>query len=197
MIISRKCKLLFVHIQKTGGLSLQQILMRQTPDAKIWHGHHSDIRLAEAELGEALADYYTFAFVRNPWDRIVSWYSMVEQTNMGRLSVRDAMVSVPFCRFIRRHIWQRPHPIIAKPQVDYLVGANGQRLVDNIYRFEQYADECRRLCDRTGLDASQIPYKNTSNHQHYSTYYDAETQQIVAARFAADCQAFGYTFDEP
>ena len=197
MIISHDRKLLFVHIQKTGGMSLQQILLRQIPDATPWHDHHSDIRLAEAELGEDLADYYTFAFVRNPWDRMVSWYSRVQQkVHVARAIVRDAIVDVPFRKFVRQHIEKKPHPIIAKPQVDYLVGARGQQLVMDIYRFEQFEEECRRLCDRIGLDASQIPHKNSSKHEHYSTFYDAETKQIVAERFAADCKAFGYTFSE-
>ena len=195
MIISKKCKLLFVHIQKNGGTSLQRLIMQQIPSAKLWKGHHSDIRRAEKELGTALAKYYTFAFVRNPWDRMISWYSMIEQTYQGRPIVRDAMEDVPFRRFIRQHIGKTPHKIIAKPQVDYLVGANGQCLVENIYRFEKYEEECQRLCDRIGLDASQISHRNPSDHRHYSTYYDAETQQIVAEHFAADCEAFGYSFE--
>jgi len=201
MIISKSHKLLFVHIPKNGGVSMKMLLTQQVPDATDWRSQHSDIRVAKAGLGKSLANYYTFAFVRNPWDRLVSWYFMVQrQETQGkrsgrRQSIREPMLGVTFRQFICQHIGQRPHEFIAKPQTDYLVGVKGKRLVKNIYRFEQYDKECQRLCNRIGLAPLQIPHKNISTHEHYSTYYDAETQQIVAKQFAADCKAFGYVFE--
>jgi len=195
MVISERRKLLFIHIPKTGGSTVRQLLIQAVPDAKVCEKYHNDIHFAEAALGPSLADYYVFTFVRNPWERLVSWYSMMNQTPYGLPERRQAMLNVPFGTVIRESIGRNPHPFFTKTQLDYLVGANGERLVENIFRFEQFENECRRLIDLIGLGRPRIPHVNGTEHPHYSTYYDAETRQIVAERFADDIEEFGYTFE--
>ena len=98
MIISHGRRYIFVHIPKTGGTSLalalearamaDDVLIGDTPKAikrrrrrlrgletsgRLWK--HS--RLADIEglvTREQMAEYFTFTLVRNPWDRMVSYY---------------------------------------------------------------------------------------------------------------------------
>ena len=77
MLVSDSKKLLFIHIQKTGGTSLRACLKGVIPDLEEGRGVKYHARLSDALRSGSRFQrgaYYTAAFVRNPWDRLVSWY---------------------------------------------------------------------------------------------------------------------------
>ena len=76
MLISHSHKLIFIHIQKTGGSTISEILSKNFPDICQFKAKHDFAIQGTGELCE-WKDYYKFAFVRNPWDRLVSWYTMI------------------------------------------------------------------------------------------------------------------------
>lgn len=79
MIVSHSHHFVFVHIQKTGGTSLTKILHPYAADQRddepqyFQRNHHRDgelhTRLAKGEY----PGYFKFCFVRDPFDRILSW----------------------------------------------------------------------------------------------------------------------------
>jgi hypothetical protein len=66
----------FVHIQKTGGQTVSRVLRDNISDITRFKPKHEFAIQAMGEL-EGWNEYFKFAFVRNPWDRLVSWYSMI------------------------------------------------------------------------------------------------------------------------
>ena len=72
---------------------------------------------------------------------------------------------------------------------------NGGLLVDFIGRLENFDEDLRRVCGRTGIELETVPHKNRSSHAHYSEMYTPETEQIVRERFARDIEFFGYEFE--
>src|ERR671921_2260700 len=76
VFVSDSRKVVFVHIQKTGGLTVDRLLNERIPDLRRIVARHGFASLGMDEL-EGWDEYFKFAFVRNPWDRLVSWYSMV------------------------------------------------------------------------------------------------------------------------
>jgi hypothetical protein len=75
---------IFVHIQKTGGQSIRALFSDGPPDAN----YHRQARELRSVYGEdAWRQCFKFAFVRNPWDRLVSWRTMIDR-NRPLLSSR-------------------------------------------------------------------------------------------------------------
>lgn len=57
---------------------------------------HDLARWGKEEMGKGWDDFYSFAFVRSPWDKLVSWYAMIEN-NKGkhRNKLRDYVIGDP------------------------------------------------------------------------------------------------------
>ncbi len=88
MLISHEHKFIFIHIGKTGGTSIEKVLCRhlgldfdntkKDPNGNWWK--HIWAKDMKQKVGHKIwQNYFTFAFVRNPFDMIVSLYSMYTQ----------------------------------------------------------------------------------------------------------------------
>ena len=88
MLISHDYKFIFIHIGKTGGTSIEKVLCEylnlnfldteMSPEGEWWK--HIWAKYMKEYVGEKMwDDYFTFAFVRHPFDMILSLYSMYTQ----------------------------------------------------------------------------------------------------------------------
>lgn len=214
MLISHQAKFIFVHVQKTGGKSFEALLQRHFPDLEHWHGRHGHARDGVAEIGlEKWRDYYSFAIVRNPWERLVSWYAMIDRyrrdlplhkrwsrrpfsTEIWNQVVQKGRTFDEFIVNCTDVIWDKGcYKSFAFNQLDYLTDKDGALLVNDIGRFENMAEDAKRALEKIGVNET-LPRKNASRHDHYSTWYNDKTRAIVEERFARDIAAFGYKFEE-
>lgn len=219
MLISRSRRLAFVHIQKTGGSTIADLLARHVPDLETLGAKHGFAADTRARLPE-WDSYFKFAFVRNPWDRLVSWYSMIDQARgipwfetlwneRKRRHYRQARHNPlwrqvldqggGFADFVRHcHepvlVEQGTRYSFAFNQVDYLCDGSGGLLVDFVGRFERWEADAGAVFDRLGIRVPAWPRRNPSRHAHYATYYTPELAELVARRYARDVAAFGYAF---
>lgn len=173
----------FIHINKTGGSSIEKAL-------GLPFGHQT-AAMRVARLGaEEWNRRYSFTFVRNPWDRLVSQYHY--RKSRGRLGS-----DVDFRSWVRATLLEcdedlRGWSVMFLSQVDRISSPNGDVLVDDIFRFENLEEDFGRLCRRIGLDAV-LPHRKPSSHLHFSEYYDDETADIVAQVFQRDFELLGYS----
>ena len=202
MISFQKC-FLFVHIPKTAGNSIQSVLrdysedqlvaLRKEQDGIERFGlrnpkykirKHSTLReYRQALSDEQFHNLYKFTCVRNPWDRMVSYYFTPTQDP---------------------ETWNREkfRGIISKAVsvADYLRLDEGEEdpfaNVDSIMRFENLTDDFRTVCGRLDISPPTLPQYNRSTRERYSKYYDDELRELVCARFAAEIERFGYTFEQ-
>lgn len=90
MIINTQYKFIFVHIPKTAGTSIMRSLEGIEGNNRRWLANTKHETLAQLNanigarlslkdrlLGQTPKDYFNFGFVRNPWDRMASFYQFL------------------------------------------------------------------------------------------------------------------------
>lgn len=215
MIISPGRNYVFVHIPKTGGTSLalaledramkDDMMLGDTPKAKrrrkrlndtkaagrLWK--HSTLADIEGLIpAEALAAMFAFTLVRNPWDRMVSYYHWLQNVSFDHRAVTLAQRS-SFAEFvksadIRASFRQAPYG-------SYLRDGTGTEHSALFIRLEHFATDAAPLFDHLGFKL-ELPRANTSERDlAYQAYYTPALRDLVADICAEDIERFGYSFE--
>ena len=191
-MISHKHKFIFLHIPKSGGISLNSALAVNTTIDERFKGGHP--KLSRYHEMCNIDDYFKFTFTRNPWDRLLSCYKYLKSGGRNNckhdIDAGKELKDIEFSDFVRNIT--NYNFIHIKPQMFFIEHINS---LDFIGRFENLQGDFNKVCDKIGLERRQLPHKNKSIHKHYTEYYNDETKQIVAERYAKDIECFGYTFN--
>ena len=231
---------IFVHVPKTAGQSIERyfldllgltdeqrptLLLGKNRDPRLGPPQLSHLRAAEYVSGgfvseQEFRDAFKFSFVRNPWDRIVSFYKY-----------RGHAYRYDFKTFLFRHLpkagWTNDYCHIM-PQSAYLY-AGDECQVDFIGRFENLQADFEAVCRTLGTPVRALPHANKSLHPHtvlsvlrgerrkilrnlkriarrgrmrrntfghYSEYYDDESRDYVQQLYHDDVTSFGYRFED-
>ena len=214
MIISSGRKYIFVHIPKTGGTALSlaletramadDILIGDTPKAlkrrsrvkslsaqgRLWkHSQLADIEGIVAR--EALGDYFIFTLVRNPWDRIVSYYHWLRTQQWDHPAVRLAKAS-DFTTFLNAPETLRA---LSVPYRSYMTDGAGTERAVLYARLEALEADLAPLWAHLGFDLSPIERANASMRpRDFRGFYSDQDAQTVARIASEDIARFGYEF---
>ncbi|MCH1865891.1 sulfotransferase family 2 domain-containing protein [Nocardioides sp. CFH 31398] len=214
MFVSDQHRFLFIHVQKTGGVTVERRLQQLMPEGRTARDtdvqRHSRLSTVLGRYPE-LTPYFIFGVVRNPWSRMVSWWRMVERTReraangdpwaVARLHGPDPH---PFwsaldrtCPDFRTFVhegtedWTR----LSRPQVDFLV--TDGRFPDFVGRQESLEADLRAVAARYDLPWTPLPPPENADPNpppSYREYYDDATRERVGEVFAKDVAYFGYDF---
>ncbi|HUG98222.1 MAG TPA: sulfotransferase family 2 domain-containing protein [Gammaproteobacteria bacterium] len=204
-MINHRYKFIFVHINKCAGQSVQRALPRGT------RGHNTIfhyLTLCECE-GRDPSEYFKFTIVRNPWDKIVSFYHY----HKGRrwdLFPWTAATEPDFNAFVwklfvdahgalaeeifRGRGGESSHHVRLSNSLDWVSRPGGAVLVDYVGRMECLQADFLEVCDRIGIRRRNLPHVNRSSHKPYWEYYNDDSIEVVASRFQRDIDYFGYRF---
>ena len=133
--------------------------------------------------------YWKFAFVRNPWDWLVSYYHFVTSRPNHR-NHRKLSALGSFENYIRT--------MAVKPkfqQKDFVTDSQGKLIVNFVGRFETLQQSVSTINEQLGVQINIGNKRNTSRHRDYRTYYNSELIRIVQTRYRPDIEFFGYQFD--
>lgn len=196
---------IFIHIPKCGGISIesffrknQSLYMKWDKVNKIWMQHATAEQIKNLYC-QNYEDYFSFTFVRNPWCRAVSDYFWMKRNLNLEDSFKNYLLlkgNFDTQRLRYPHLNKEGRGDHILPQSDFILNSNGEQIVDLIGRFETLQQDFDIVCDKIGIPRKQLPHKNKTNHKHYTKYYDDETRQIVAKKYAKDIEYFGYKFGE-
>jgi hypothetical protein len=191
MIID-KHKCIFIHINKTGGSSIETALNKNikldTDKRVLGSGNtrfvdkHTYALQYRKRNKETFDSYFKFAFVRNPWELEVSlfhWYKLALSYKHSFECLLNDRVKNNHMGF-NRWIGDREH----------------YHLMDFIGRFENLQEDFDIVCDKIGVTRKKLTHTNKTEYRHYTEYYDEKTKQIIAEKYAKDIEYFGYEFGE-
>ena len=214
MIISRGRRYIFVHIPKTGGTSMalalearamkDDIMLGDTPKAarrrrrlkgvhargRLWK--HSTLADIDGLISRDQArEMFTFTLVRNPWDRVLSYYSWLRGQHFDHYAVHAAK-ALDFAGFLRDA--RIAASLRGHPYAHYLRDAGGVERADLFIRLEHLDQDIAPLQAHLGF-ALQIDRVNRSARAaDYRTQYGEAEREIVAQLCAIDIKRFAYSF---
>jgi hypothetical protein len=207
VLISDSRRFLFVHVQKTGGSTIDNSLTAALGDVRRIPAAHRHAPLSDLlALEPELSSYWTVGFVRNPWARLFSWWRMMERFREGAQAGNERhVVHLKRNRFVSAVLDAHPdfesfvlrataeHARLRMAQVDYLVA--GARQADFIGRQESLEDDLHEVYDHLELPWAPLASVNISpGHLNYREVYTPASRKRVAELFEADVRAFGYQF---
>ena len=200
-MLSLKNKFLFIHVPKTGGNSIQNILKEYSEDRIVTIGKHQDgierfeVRNDKYPITKhsTLSEYkrfldknvydamFKFATIRNPWDMMISFY-FSPHLNLKKWNKRK------FCKLLKN----------VQPLRFYITTLSNQDLIENIdylIRFENLENDFRKVCQKISIPFEKLKIRNQSKRYHYSFYYDDEMVELVKNKFSEEIQYGKYAFE--
>jgi len=216
-MISLKYNFLFIHVPKTGGNSIQNILADYSEDTLTAYEEYQDgverfeisnstyklkkhsklTRYRKVLPAKLYQQLFKFATIRNPWDKMISLYFSPHRgtDTWDRESFIQLIEKAPLLQdFVTlpsfRDRLEKKLGLPARPRpLD--------KDIDHLIRFENLNDDFKEVCRKIGLPAvPELPVRNQGNRKHYSIYYDDELIDMVARKFTNEIESGDYSFSK-
>lgn len=193
-MISYNKKFIFIHINKTAGTAVEQSLLeygdkRVEPKNDLNFGltykqsQHFNYKEYKEYLGSEYDNFFKFTVVRNPFDRVVSYY-LKNSINQNNLSFSDWVID----RYKNKNFQD-----YKRMYSDYTHWIDKDN-TDFILRFENLSSDFNILKQKLNIDC-ELKYHNVNkNRLHYKEYYNEDTKEIITNHFKKELNTFNYKF---
>jgi chondroitin 4-sulfotransferase 11 len=195
---------LFIHVPKCAGKSISRRLGGVTKGVP----SHAPLSYFDRSV---LTNRFSFGFVRNPWDRMVSAYTFIiskAPRPFDDADHRRFAIEVGFKRWLTEGsfylsdelTWSsRPQDCFQRrSQMYWLEGCDYIGKTESIDYDMSVIDEhiamSKSLIYRLRY-GGKVGKRNTTKRGNYQRYYDAETHDFIAKHFAPEISMFKYGFE--
>lgn len=202
MIVSHRARLIIVGNPKVASTSLDHAFASLQDDETLngaahpgyYTRRHMPAAVIRERVGEAVwSAYLKVAFVRNPWDWVVSqcaYNRMKLRPFFGEMATRisrdDVLETYEILREHRGVPWFR-----SASQCAFVCDAHNIPMVDFVGRFETIESDVAKLAAEVGVVA-QLPHLNRSAHAPFQVALTSDAWSLVSDLYADDIVAFGY-----
>ena len=193
-MISNEHKTIFVHIPKTAGTSVKGIFSKE-------HERpfpHKTIHEIKEKNPKEYNSYKKFAVVRNPYDRMVSWYAFQKRFRMNNDLIRTyeynsnthsydvaSIEKADIDGF--RNWWGEQFDLFGKDRL-----LNPQHTwIDETVTILKYESLNEELSDFLGRKI-KLPITNETSRHEILDYYDQRSLDVVYDRYKEDFERFNY-----
>jgi len=166
------------------GESWKKTVENFRTQARYWS--HLPARLVRERVGRKIWEsYYKFCVERNPWDKSLSHYHMVNTLRGGGLELDAYLNKGKFC-------WNTDI---------YLDWDDTTCLVDRVLRYEQLDEELGEVCEKLGIPYSgSLRERSKANfrpdRRSYCEMFSPSQAEKIRQDFAKEIALHGYTFDK-
>lgn len=189
---NEKYKCIFIHVPKTGGSSFYESVFK-TKRA------HLDLKYFQAHDPIRFQKYFKFAFVRDPYSRLVSSYFYTTQVqDHNRIWVKENLQGVTgFEHFVIRLTDRKFRNLVLSHhnfrwQYLFIEDLKGKCALDFIGRFERLQEDYAFVAQKLGV-TNPLIHKNSSLHDDYKKYYNDQMLAVVNDIYKKDFEIFAYT----
>lgn len=206
-MISTDKKFIFIAVMKTGTMSIANILSKYSIDKDGTHYtaselknniiiSHSSKKMASKNpyiklYKEKWNDFFTFGFVRNPWDHFVSLYKWCKKHNNPKANFGFDLFLENEYRNNFNILWDWNFV----NQSDRLYEGNKQ-IVDFIGRFENIEKDFDFICKTIGIDETLPVINRSKDRRGYKSFYKSKEQiKMIEEMYEKDLERFNYGFE--
>ena len=206
-MISHAHKFILITPEKTGSVSLVSALLNYIDTNKLIqgeneittsqalsqecqcfdfsdnfqvHSKHSSIHHYYAKWVDSLGSiesYIKCGVVRNPYDRMISWWRWEEERFHEGRALKDFLMQWPQWR-----------------ETDLLgrFTYNNELMVTEFIRFETLQEDFNIICDKIGIPQRDLPHKNKNKTKtkHYTEYYDEVVKDLIRYKYKQDLKMY-------
>jgi len=203
MIINHKRKFVFVCVPKTASTTLSKFFQKHDnlQIEQSWFMEKWHYPISEIQKENNVQDYYSFAYHRNPFDRLVS--SWIEFTqDKGHLQVWSTPLVDQFKSWedfvLNFSDTSWANEIHFRPTTYYTHNDDKQQ-VNFVARYDHFDRDTKIIFDSIGIDLELLNnnkrYRETNRNKDYRTYYKNDKAiEAVAKHFDSDIKTFGDSF---
>ena len=138
-------------------------------------------------------NFFSFCFVRNPYDYAVSDY-------LWRISQNKKYKEMKFKEFLKLKMLDSHHDLVPSPKTNWgIYTSNNKISVDFVGRFEKLNEDLRIIFEKLDLDLSLLDksayiLKKNSSKKNYQEYYSKEEKDLVEKLHYYEIKEFNYKF---
>jgi len=210
-MICHKRKIVFIHIPKTGGQSIEHFLFpdynfNEDENKTIMYGWNNKVgwlnHLTCSEIksygnipDKKYEEYFKFTFVRNPWERLISEYAWKFYNNFKLFKQFCIDISeMNYENWISNYKDPLAFVQHIKAQHEYIYDSKGNLEINFLGKYENFNRDFQSICEGTNLKYNEPYFYNKSKHKHYTYYYDKLTKELVSRIYKDDIEIFNYSF---
>lgn len=184
MVILPEHKLLICNPPKTGTTTIMASVEKINRFPRDYHTRYSQHVILRDMEADGVIDsdkFFCMCMIRNPWDRVVSYYEYIRKSSPHPFHERT--LGMPFNKFVPK--------FMSSMKSCYYWAQD----CDQIIMFESIRESLTQVFRMFNVPHKPIPHLNRTKRKPIEEYYTTTTlKEMVEQQYILDVEIGGYSF---